>query len=315
MGWHLAGLALDRGQDRRYPEGRPASLAAARAAAGRVAERFGVGRIDLATLARWQDEAERRTLYLVDVRDPAEYRRAHLRGSRPAPGGQLVQTTDQVIGVRGARVVLVDDTGVRATMTAHWLKQMGIAEVYVLDGGLDDETLLEAGEWVAPAPEPPGPPAPEIAPGALRAALGRGEAAVLDLGFSRAYRRGHIAGASWAVRGRIAATAGRLPQTGALVLASCDGRLARFAVPEVRALTRAEITVLAGGTRAWQAAGLPLEANRTVPPDEACVDVFLRAYDRNSRIEEKMNEYLSWEVDLVEQIAADGDARFGAPAA
>ena len=38
--------------------------------------------------------------------------------------------------VRGARIVLADDKGVRADMTASWLAQMGW-EVYVLDGGYD----------------------------------------------------------------------------------------------------------------------------------------------------------------------------------
>src|SRR3546814_636168 len=97
------------------------------------------------TLAAWRQEADRRTLYLLDVRDPAEYAAGHLPGSHPAPGGQLVQATDTYIGVRGARVVLVDDTGVRATMTAHWLMQMGLDEVYVLEGGLGGEGALEVG--------------------------------------------------------------------------------------------------------------------------------------------------------------------------
>ena len=49
----------------------------------------------------------------MDVRDPAEYRAGHLPGSVMAPGGQLVQETDSWLGVWGARVVLVDDTGVQ----------------------------------------------------------------------------------------------------------------------------------------------------------------------------------------------------------
>jgi rhodanese-related sulfurtransferase len=39
------------------------------------------------------------------------------------------------MGARGARVVLADDTGVRADATAHWLAQMGW-DVYVLEGGV-----------------------------------------------------------------------------------------------------------------------------------------------------------------------------------
>ena len=51
-----------------------------------------------------------------------------------APGGQLVQATDQWVGVRNARIVLIDSEGVRAPVVAGWLKQLG-CEVYVLEEG------------------------------------------------------------------------------------------------------------------------------------------------------------------------------------
>ena len=41
---------------------------------------------------------ESRTLYLFDVRDPAEYAAGHVAGALSAPGGQLVQATDQYAG-------------------------------------------------------------------------------------------------------------------------------------------------------------------------------------------------------------------------
>src|SRR6185369_6427056 len=52
-------------------------------------------------------------------------------GFRSAPGGQLVQATDEWIAVRGARIVLFDDAGVRALMTASWLVQMGWEAVVI----------------------------------------------------------------------------------------------------------------------------------------------------------------------------------------
>ena len=92
-----------------------------------------IGAIDL---ARFEDDPDR-TLYVLDVRDPAEYRAGHRPGSISAPGGQLVQATDQWVGVRNARIVLVDDTGVRARMAGAWLRQMGHRDVFVVEGGLD----------------------------------------------------------------------------------------------------------------------------------------------------------------------------------
>ena len=78
----------------------------------------------------------RRSLYRFDVRTPEEYARGHLPGFLSAPGGQLVQETDHFAPVRGARIVLADDLGARADMTASWLAQMGW-EVYVLTGPFD----------------------------------------------------------------------------------------------------------------------------------------------------------------------------------
>ena len=75
-----------------------------------------------------------RTLYVFDVRDPTEYAAGHMPGAVNAPGGQLVQATDQYVGTLGARIVLVDDREVRAVMTASWLKQMGWRDVFVLIG-------------------------------------------------------------------------------------------------------------------------------------------------------------------------------------
>ncbi len=140
MAWHLAGLGVMAGATGRAPEVSADGVTAARTRADAVARRYGVQVIDRATLAEWQREADRRTLYVIDVRDPAEYRAGHLPGSVMAPGGQLVQETDSWLGVWGARAVLVDDTGVRARMTASWLKRMGW-DAAVLDGGLQGVAL------------------------------------------------------------------------------------------------------------------------------------------------------------------------------
>lgn len=101
----------------------------------RDAYRTGVKRLDAAGLDRLAADPSC-TLYRFDVRLPEEYARGHLPGFRSAPGGQLIQETDHFAAVRGARIVLADDLGPRADMTASWLPQLGW-EVYVLDGGFD----------------------------------------------------------------------------------------------------------------------------------------------------------------------------------
>jgi rhodanese-related sulfurtransferase len=309
MAWHLAGLDVVNGATRRPPEVSPEGFAAAQAAAARVAASCGIARIDFATLARWRGEADRRSLYVLDVRTPEEYEAGHLAGARSAPGGQLVQETDAHIATWGGRIVLVDDNGVRATMTASWLKQMGCGEVAVLvaDPG--------AGEWAKGPPVPQilgldGNAAATIELTALRDGIAAGNAVVVDLDFSRNYAKGHIPGAWFAIRSRLAAVLERLPKAGAIVLTSPRGVLARLAAAELADRgTAPPVRALAGGTNAWIAAGLPLEEGQTRMASEPD-DVVLSARERGQGREEAMREYLAWEINLVNDMASDDDQRF-----
>ena len=112
----LAGQVLDHGASRRAPAVGEANRSAAAASAQDVARRAGVRWIGLEAFATL--DAPGRTVYRFDVRTPEEYEAGHLPGFASAPGGQLVQETDHHVPVRGARIVLADDDGVRAPMTA-----------------------------------------------------------------------------------------------------------------------------------------------------------------------------------------------------
>jgi rhodanese-related sulfurtransferase len=141
IGWTLAGKALETGSDRRAPEPAAAALDEARRAARDVSYRAGVRHIGAPELRRFIED-DKRTTYRFDVRSPEAYATGHLPEFLSAPGGQLVQETDHFAPVRGARVVLADDLGPRADMTASWLAQMAW-EAYVLEGSFPRE--LERG--------------------------------------------------------------------------------------------------------------------------------------------------------------------------
>jgi rhodanese-related sulfurtransferase len=307
MGCELAGFACERGRTARYPEGTPRGAGLALERARRFAEESGVGVIGPLDLARFEEDPDR-TLYLLDVRDPSEFQAGHYPGSRAAPGGQLVQATDQWIGVRNARVVLLDDQGARARMTGAWLRQMGHRDVFVVEGGL--EALRGSGRALAPIPELSAT-TPLIDVAEMVALLDAGETRVVDLARSIEFREGHIQGALWGVRSRLDQLRDRLEGARLVGVTSPDGTLARLAVSELAALTAGEVRALDGGTAAWRAAGHPVVRNRADPPDEECVDFHLRPYDRNTGVEEAMRAYLAWEIDLVNEIARDGTVRFG----
>jgi rhodanese-related sulfurtransferase len=309
MGWTLAGRELEHGQARVPPPLSAAGRAWAQGAAARVAARFGVRTIGHDTLARWREEADARTLYLCDVRSPEEYRAGHPPGARCTPGGQLVQATDGYLGTRGARVMLVDDDGVRATMTASWLIQMGWRDACVLGDALGGELERGPERHEVLGLDDAGSDA-GLAPSELARMAGTDQVRILDFADSRAYRAGHIDGAWWISRARLAPDLAAVPAAPAYVMTSPDGVLARLALAEVRALVKAPVHVLTGGTEAWRAAGLPLQAGGGHLPGDPD-DVYLRPYDRPpAQVEQAMRDYLRWETALVPQLERDGMLTF-----
>lgn len=306
MGWHLAGFELAHGERRSFGPVSRDGLDWSKAAAARVAERFGVRSISRATLEAWQAESTQRTLYLLDVRDPQDFQAGHIGGSLNAPGGQLVQGTDRWVAVRNGRVVLIDDSGVRARMTASWLVQMGLPDVYVLEESVESFPL-ETGRGPHAAPAIPSGRATFMTPEEV---ADRGpDGLVLDLGPSLDHRAGHVPGARWGMRSRLEDSLATLSQAARLIVTSDDGRLATLAAAELADRLPMPVCALEGGTAAWRALGLPLERGMAAPlhPEE---DVYHRPYDREEKVEEAMNAYLDWEIALIEQIKRDGTLTF-----
>ena len=222
-----------------------------------------------------------------------------------------MQATDAYMATRNARIVLVDDDGVRAVMTGSWLVQMGWPEVYVLDGGVAGRPLVHG---AAEAGDP-----------RTRRADGRDDRAGRTAGAARYGRGGsRRSGAEHRLRGRAhpgrlvrgAGAAARRAWTGAeaaragLDLARRGGwrgwprrSSADCGLPEIR--------VLDGGTAAWRAAGLPLATGREAMADTPD-DCWRRPYDPYAG-EGARERYLKWEIELVRQIEREGDVGFRVP--
>lgn len=315
MGWELAGLTVERGNDVHAPEPGPEARAWAEAAARAVGERFGVRHVSIDEVEAWQAETER-TTYLLDVRTPEEFEAGHLDGSRNAPGGQLVQATDEYVATLGARLVLIDDNGVRATMTASWLRQLGWDDAVVLAGGLPalqaSGTELRTG--ARPRPSVGRVPTIKVSELARRLDEEPDTVTVLDLGTSIKYRkRGHIPGAWWGVRSRLEEAKAAIGPVATLVLTSTDGQLAKLAVAEAaERWPAAEVLALAGGNKGWRHGGNDMEPGfdrATTTAD----DVWYKPYDHDDgpeAVRRHMEGYLTWEVALVEQIERDPTVQF-----
>lgn len=313
MGWELAGFEPERGTADRYSPAPPS--AKARAVAGQrakaVAERYGIRFIDFATLQSWQNERDVHNLYVIDVRQPAEFEAGHLPDSINVQGVTVVQSTDTCIGVRNGRIVLVDDTEVRAVMAASWLDQMGYPNVFVLRGGITGELRRDGVKSVLLG-APQGKP---VTASDLHAALQVcPPPLVLDIGVSREFRKGHIPGAHWGIRARLREAKDRFPDASDIVLTCGSGTLALMACRDAEGLwPGASVRYLENGTKGWMEAGLPME---TGLDNAFCVeeDVYNRPYEcvGLSREEERaaMVQYLSWEEGLIDDVMADGDLHF-----
>jgi rhodanese-related sulfurtransferase len=302
QGWVLAGLELERGASRKYPDKIDAAdLPTLQASARRLMQRFAVKRASAAEVQAWLQDAGR-TTYLCDVRTPEEFAAGAIPGSVHAPGGQLIQGTDQWVAVRNARIVLIDGgETVRAPVVASWLKQLG-CDACVLEGGAKSRLRGSA---------PPGPALPElprIAPADLKKAVDADRCTAFDLGASMSFRKSHVPGSCWSIRPRLAEAAARVK--GTVVLVADDPDVARLAATELLDAGMKDVKLLDGGLAAWTRAGYATQSSPSVPADADCIDYLFFVHDRHAGNREAMKQYLTWETGLIAQLDEQEKASF-----
>lgn len=93
------------------------------------------------------------------------------------------------------------------------------------------------------------------------------------------------------------------------MLTSPDGVLARLAAADLGDVASVPVKVLSGGTQAWTSAGFPLEQGATRMAS-AAEDIRLRAREQATNREAAMQEYLTWGIALVNQMATEDNHRF-----
>lgn len=302
QGWMLDDLVLDHGASRHY--GEPTEdLETARQSAQELAKRYEVPTVDALTVQCWNEDIQR-SLFLCDVRTPEEYATGTLPGAVHTPGGQLIQATDQYIGVRRARLVLFDDDGVRALVVASWLRQLG-HDVYVLDGGLASGLTLAT-------PASPGIPRPSLIDAATLAEQLRQPAppVVIDVGASMRFRQTHIPEARWSIRPRLATDLHGIDVP--VVLVADEPGVAACAAVELDGLGMS-VKVLEGGWQAWVDAGLPVASSPQSPADGECIDYLFFVHDRHSGNKAAARQYLEWEINLIAQLDEFEKAEFRLP--
>ena len=184
MGWSLAGFACDSGKNRRAPDVSPEALDWARKRRN-ASRRITASSASIARRSKPGAAIRSARFISSTCAIPPNTKPAMCAGAISAPGGQLVQATDQYVGTLGARIVLIDDAEVRAAMTASWLRQMGWDDVFVL-AEAGTETGWPAAPMLARSRRRRSDCA-AIDCAALTRLLVRNEATVVDLSLSRDY--------------------------------------------------------------------------------------------------------------------------------
>jgi rhodanese-related sulfurtransferase len=292
QGWFLAGLQLEHRSKRKYPEApQSSSIQPLQARAKQLAAESGVPLVETSKAADWLTDTTR-TTYLFDVRTLEEFAAGSLPGAVHAPGGQLVQATDQWVGTRGARILLADGEGVRAIPMAMWLRQMGHDACVVADGV---HAKLSACDTAAPLL----PELQSIPPEELKGAT------MIDLRSSMAYRASHAAGAIWSIRPRIAAAA-RAAKATRVALIADEPTIARAAALDLNDSGVKSVSLLQGD--------LPHENSPGMPPDAECIDFLFFTHGRHEGDRKAALQYLSWEMNLVSQLDQAERKAFQVPA-
>lgn len=293
QGWCLAGYELERGSDPgELPNLDQEALAVSTDRAASLISRFSIPQIDLDILSSWRKDHSR-TLYLFDVRTTKEYSDGHLAGASHAPGGQLVQATDQWVAVRRARIVLSDDTGLRAANTALWLRGMGHDASVLRHDASTCETVART--------QPPamGLSLSVITPAVLADRLAS-NAVLLDLSPGMAYREAHIENAIWATRARLDSL--NISADRDIILACRTPGIAELAAIDLRERGLARLSRLDGTPDDWRNAGLTVVASPDQPREKDCIDFLFFVHSRHEGDLEASRRYLEWEVNLLQQV-------------
>ncbi len=294
QGWALSGFNLNHGIQ---PDPLPSVDPAARTQAAKTAEslikRLALPQISPELLKTWEKDPKR-TTYIFDVRTQEEFSAGHWPSARHAPGGQLVQATDQYLAVRNARIILCDDTGLRAATTAMWLRGMG-HDVTILDKDMSRASpsrisYPEASVVVDAPMVSPEDAFQRVANGAL----------LVDASRSQDYRCGHASGSTWITRSQV--TNLDCCSDDAIIVTGQEKSLIGGVVRDFLDLGFTDLHWFEGSRETWSRAGFVINQTSDYPTDQECIDFLFFVHDRHDGNMDAARRYLEWETGLLAQL-------------
>ena len=297
QGWYLADLKLEHNANRLYPEQiKEDDLPTLQARSAALANRHNIETVNASQVKTWLAQ-DNRTTYLCDIRTPEEYAQDKLLTAiQHTPGGQLIQATDEYIGVRKSRLVLLDFDGIRAPVTASWLKQQGW-EVYLLSNpaalalpprpnhrqpDLEYTTALAADEIAGFVADHP-------------------QANIIDTRASMQYRKLRLQGSYWAIRPTLDSVTPQ-DKTIAILLIGESLEKLQLLAEDLERSGHTDIYFACMDASSIVRCGLPISEEDHALPDDACIDFLFFVHDRHQGNKDAARKYLEWETNLISQI-------------
>ncbi|MGJ8572016.1 MAG: rhodanese-like domain-containing protein [Hoeflea sp.] len=301
QGWALSGRDLERNnQPSPFPELDASGLAASRQRADTLIERFSLQVANCDEIGRMMADPDR-TTYVFDVRSPKEAIDDPIAVAEHAASGQLVQATDQWVGVRNSRLIVCCDTGLRSALAAFWLCQLGY-DVHIV-------RITDKVRHMAARPTVDAAPTGRINSISASDLLTMTDATVLDMRPSTAFRAAHVTGAIWTTRPGLSNELARIGTGTIAILADTEDRAETFA-RDAAGLGVRDILIVDGGHDALAKSGAQLTLDSQYPDPSEAIDFPWFVHDRHDGNLESSRRYLAWETGLIAQLDAVEKAAF-----
>lgn len=298
QGWYLEGFNLEHNSGRFYPE----KVNVEDKKTSRVeqlAKKFELIEISLEEVRQLLTENQR-SVFLCDVRTQAEF----LKESWPArvkhtPGGQLIQATDQYIGVRGGIIVLCDEDGVRAPVVASWLKQLGW-DVRLLKKPQRLKTMefLEEDQKTTTANS-----FSVIKSDDLISFLNQNTSInIFDARPSTVFKEGSLVGAQWTIRPLLLDQVQSLVKGEAILLLGSNYEQVALLAQDLERNGNENIYVCVIDNSFITTVSQDQIVNEPLLLDADCIDYLFFVHDRHDGNKEAAKRYLEWETNLIGQL-------------
>lgn len=297
QGWYLADLPLEHQSDRLYPERiAEGDLPQLQQRSAAIAQRYNICTIDATQAKAWLANTDR-TTFLCDVRTPEEYAQGGLSAEiQHTPGGQLIQATDEYVGVRKSRLVLLDYDGVRAPVIASWLKQLGW-DVYLLKNPEKLEIAPYSGGYQPSLQHTTVLAANELA----QFVNSHPQAKIVDTRPSMQFRKLRLKSAVWAIRPSLVSAVPKDKTAAVLLIGEQQDKLQLLA-HDLEQAGHTSVYLACMDHDSMTHCGLALSTDDNALPDEACIDFLFFVHDRHQGNKEAARKYLEWETNLTSQI-------------